>query len=199
MLASGRLPTSEMSREYATLAIGESVRLGHLIDNLLAYARITDAAQVYIYEDVPVKAVVDECLQHFRPQLMARGFATEVEVPEELRLVHVDRTAIDLMLSNIIDNAIRYSGDVRHLAVRASNGRGAVTIEVTDKGLGIPERDLPVLTQRFTRGTHQDQQGAGLGLAIVNRVVSDHRGTLSIRSVLGVGTTVTVIFPEAAA
>src|SRR5262249_23667580 len=110
--------------------------------------------------------------------------------------VRADRTAMSLALSNLIDNAIRYSAQSRHLSISASQNGSALVIEVADKGIGIAAVDLPYLTRKFFRGRGAEKQtGSGLGLAIVQRIVSDHGGSLAFRSVVGEGTTVSVTLP----
>jgi two-component system phosphate regulon sensor histidine kinase PhoR len=83
------------------------------------------------------------------------------------------------------------------VVIRASSaGRRGVALEIIDRGIGIPAVELPEVTRRFVRGSNSGSGGSGLGLAIVSRIVSDHQGTLEIRSELGVGTTVRIVLPE---
>ena len=199
MLASDRVSTTEMAKVYARLAVGEVRRLARLAENLLAYARVTDVAQIYSREPVDVKLLVTECIQHFWPQLAEGHFEQHVEIPPDLPVVHVDQAAINLLLSNIVDNAIRYSGDVRDLTVRISRDdkKKLLFVDVIDKGIGIEEKEIADLTAGYFRRRQSRPGGAGLGLAIANRIVSDHGGWLAIRSRRGVGTTVTVALPVA--
>jgi signal transduction histidine kinase len=198
LLASGRLQMSQSALDYARLAVGESKRLARLVENLLAYARVTDVAQAYTYEVVGVHALVQDSLNHFWAQLTSRQFEQDVQVPDDLPPVRVDRTAIDLTLSNLIDNAIRYSIDKKHLSIRALKGRHPkrVVIEITDRGPGIAETEIPHLTRKFFRGANAGFGGTGLGLAIANRIVTDHGGTLTIQSTVGLGTTVSIELPR---
>jgi signal transduction histidine kinase len=105
-------------------------------------------------------------------------------------------TAIRLVFSNLIDNAIRYSTDTPYLRVSASHrGSAAVVVDVEDRGAGIPKSELPDVTRRFFRGRSAGSGGSGLGLAIVDRIVKDHGGTLAIHSEIGKGTRVSVTLP----
>lgn len=195
-LASGRT-TPEMVREYAHMGIGEATRLTRLVDNLLAYSRVTDVADVYSFEPVSVAEAVQRSLQEFAVALTRDKFVVHVDVSEELPGVYADTNALGLLLNNLIDNAIRYSTDVRELTVSARASDGAVTIEVRDRGIGIPPDELDNVTRKFFRGRGAVSGGSGLGLAIVDRIVSDHDGTLAIRSQPGQGTTVSVTMPAA--
>ena len=197
-LASGRT-TPEMIREYARMGIGEATRLTHLVDNLLAYSRVTDVADVYSFEPVSISTVAQRSLQEFGPNLHRDHFAVEVDLPDDLPLVEGDPNALGLLLNNLIDNAIRYSKDRRWIGIRAGTSAAGVTVEVSDHGIGIPADELSRVTRKFVRGRGAVSGGSGLGLAIVDRIVADHGGTMEIRSTEGQGTTVSVTIPAAQA
>jgi len=195
-LASGR-GTLEMSREYGEMGMREATRLTRLVDNLLAYARITDVADAYAFDAVALEGVVDRSLQEFAPHLTHARFEVHVELPEELPLLRADATALGLLINNLIDNAIRYSRESRWLSISALQRGHTVALEVADRGIGIPEDELGRVTRKFFRGRGSNAGGSGLGLAIVDRIVADHGGALEIRSVAGSGTTVVVTLPVA--
>ena len=195
-LASGRA-TPEMIREYASMGIGEATRLTRLVDNLLAYSRITDVADVYTFEPVRLADVVQRSLQEFSSTLRRDGFAVTVDVPDDLPPVKADPNALGLLLNNLIDNAIRYSKQSRVLTLRAYHSAAGVTLDVVDQGMGIAADELSRVTRKFVRGRNSVSGGSGLGLAIVDRIVTDHKGTMGIASVEGQGTTVSVTIPAA--
>lgn len=197
-LVSGRIASSAGQREYAQLVVQEAKRLTRLVDNLLALSRITDVTEVYSFEPLALDAVVDNTLKEFRQQLAAAEFDTEVEIPADLPLVRADRTAMGLMLDNLVDNAIRYSPATRWLRIAARrDGDRLVTLEVSDKGRGIPKDEIDQVTRKFFRGREAVSNGSGLGLAIVKRIVTDHDGRLAIHSTVDRGTTVSVMIPSA--
>ena len=181
-LASGRLGTDREVREYAEILLGESRRLTRLVDNLLAYARVTDVTEVYSFEPVVVGDLVDEALQGFAAQLDERRFDVEAHIPLELPPVVADRTAMRLLIDNLIDNAIRYSTVTLSLRVSATQQDGSVVLEVADRGSGIAPEEIRHVTKKFFRGRRSASGGSGLGLAIGQRIVADHHGTLSISS-----------------
>ncbi len=187
--------TLEMTQQYAQMGIRESSRLSRLVDNLLAYARVTDVADVYTFESVCLEAIVTRSLQEFALNLKDASFDVDVDLSEDVAPVRADPRALGLVLNNLIDNAIRYSRERRHLSIAARETNGSVTLSISDEGIGIPATELQNVKRRFWHG--RDGGGNGLGLAIVDRVVRDHGGTLSIESTLHVGTTVTVTLPKA--
>ena len=115
-----------------------------------------------------------------------------------------DRDRLEQVLINLIDNAIKYSGAGSRVRIVArpivENGRSLVELAVCDDGVGIPEKDIPRLTERFyrvDRARSRELGGTGLGLAIVKHIVQAHGGSLAIESTLGRGTIVRVTFPAA--
>ena len=197
-LARNRITGAEARGEYAQMIVQESKRLTRLVDNLLAYSRITDVTEVYSFEPVGLHGVVEEVLQEFSPQFAEQKVEVEVNIAADLPPLRGDRSALVLMLENLVDNAIRYSAAPKWIGLSASVKSNICTIEVRDRGVGIPQRDIGRVTRRFQRGRRAPSGGSGLGLAIVSRIVADHRGTLQIESAVGEGTTVRITLPVAA-
>jgi signal transduction histidine kinase len=195
-LVRGRISEPQAMREYAQLVVQEAKRLTRLVENLLAYARVTDVTEVYAFGPLAPKDLVDEVVKGYGAQLTEAAFELEIDVPADLPSIRGDRTALRLALDNLVDNAIRYSGTGRWLGVRAhARAGGIVRLEVSDHGTGIAPEDLALVTRRFFRGRRQRASGSGLGLAIVKRIVVDHGGTLGISSVPGQGTSVRLDLP----
>lgn len=196
-LASGRVDQPDAQREYAQMAVHEAKRLTRLIDNLLAYSRVTDVTEVYSFEPLSPNEIIGAALREFSTQLAEGRFEFHIDVEPDLPPVRADRTAIGLTLTNLVDNAIRYAGTSRFLRLAAHHRGDSVVFEVEDKGQGIAPEDVPNVTRRFFRGRGAATGGSGLGLAIAQRIVADHGGTLQVTSALGSGTTVSVTLPLA--
>lgn len=194
-LSRGRLTNRADIQDYAHLVDQEAKRLSRLVDNLLAYSRVTDVSEVYSFEPVAVADMVDDVLRGFHPQFAQNGFELAVNIPPDLPPVRGDRTALGLVFDNLIDNAMRYSGENRWIGIQARQTRHEVHIDVADRGVGIPADEVSSIQRRFVRGANAASHGSGLGLAIVTRIVKDHGGTLHIDSLTGAGTTVSVSLP----
>lgn len=194
-LSRGRIETGPEVREYAQLLDQEAKRLARLVDNLLAYSRVTDVSDVYSFEPLAAADLLDDVLRGFQPQIAHQQFDVTLDVPADLPDVRGDRTALGLVFDNVVDNAIRYSGASRWLSITARQNDSHVDISIRDRGVGIPQEELSTVVQRFFRGRHADVGGSGLGLAIANRVVRDHGGMIQIDSQVGIGTTVQVSLP----
>jgi two-component system, OmpR family, phosphate regulon sensor histidine kinase PhoR len=197
-LVRGRVKTDQDLKRYAHLLVREERRLTRLVNNLLAYSRVTDVTEVYSFEALEPGALISEATQGFRRQLTDSDVRLEIDVPPEIPAVRADRTAVILALDNLIDNAIRHSGEAETVSVRASGEANRVRFDIVDHGVGIPADDLPQVKRRFVRGKTTRGPGNGLGLAIVNRIAADHNGALEITSEVGRGTTATLILPKAA-
>jgi signal transduction histidine kinase len=195
-LSQGRISGMDAFQDYARLVVGESKRLGRLVENLLAYSRVTDIADVYVIEPLDVSVLISEILEEFEAQLDEAGFDVQVDVTPDTR-VRGDSLSLRLLFNNLIDNAIRYSAATRRLTLSAHADGGWVTIDVVDAGIGIPSDEIGQITRKFVRGRRVLSSGSGLGLAIATRIVHDHNGRLEIRSVVGSGTTVSVSLPVA--
>ena len=182
---------------YAEYLMKETKRLSRLVDNLLAYSRITDVTNVYSFEPVAPAELVDDVLRSFSQPIADRGFTVETNIPADLPLVRADRAALELALDNLVDNAMRYSDDRGCIRITARHDESLVFVEVRDGGAGIPADELAAVQKKFVRGRMNRASGSGLGLAIVSRIVADHRGVFTLDSEYGAGSTARVGLPVA--
>jgi signal transduction histidine kinase len=194
-LSRGRFTTPETITDYARLLSDESDRLRWHIDNLLTFARVTDAERVYSLEATDLVDLVEDVLEHAQGRLAERGFQMKVDVPHDLPQINVDRVAIMQVLANLVDNAIKYSHTTFCLAITGRSSGDTVSLDVADAGVGIPKEELHRVFDRFFRGRGVKAGGSGLGLTIARRVMRDHRGAIDVRSTPGEGTVVTMTFP----
>lgn len=195
-LARGRVTDQAGVSDYARLLDQEAQRLGRLVDNLLAYSRITDVSEVYTFEPLAVAELVDDLLRRFQVQFLYQRVDVSVDIPPDIADARADRTALLLVFDNLIDNALRYSPDRRELRLDAWEDERFVHLAVRDRGVGIPEDEIDRVQLRFVRGRLALSNGSGLGLAIASRIIRDHGGELTITSVVGEGTTVRVSLPR---
>jgi two-component system phosphate regulon sensor histidine kinase PhoR len=196
-LLNGRL-SEDARADYARLVVDQADRLTRLLNNVLAYSRITSATEAYTFEPLSLDLLVGDVLRDWRRPLERAGFTVHVDIPDDLPPVRADRTAFELLVDNLVSNAVTYSGDTRRLEIvaRQADGR-AVTLDIVDHGIGIAADEIEHVRRRFVRGRRAAPGGSGLGLAIADRIVHDHGGSLTIQSAVGAGTTVRVTLPAA--
>jgi signal transduction histidine kinase len=195
----GRVSNEEKVREYGEYIEAESRRLTQLINNILDFSKIESGQRTYDFQEQQIEFVIAEVLRVFEVRLVQRGFAVDLDVPEDLLPpVFIDPDAVTQALSNLIDNAVKYSGSSREIRVRAWHENDSVFVEVTDFGIGIPRDDQEKIFDRFHRvstGLVHNVKGSGLGLSLVKHIVEAHGGTVTVSSEAGRGSTFTVKFP----
>lgn len=194
-LAQGRYQSEETVREYAALLSNEARNLGRLVENVLAYGRLSDVKSAYRFEALSVSELIDDALERFQTLLGERDFIVEVDVSPDVPCVWADRVTVLQALDNIIDNAIKYSESRKVLRITGRCAGQQVVIAVADEGMGIRDDEIARVGSKFFRGRDAKRGGSGLGLAIVNQVVKAHRGELHVSSTLGQGTCVEMVLP----
>jgi len=193
-LANGRYDSPAAIADYGRMMSTEAEQLTRLIDNVLYYARI-NAASEYDIETVDVSELVQESIDRARSRLNELGFELQMNVPADPLFVRADHVMMVHVFDNIIDNAAKYAASGRWLGVRVFSNERTLHVEIADRGDGIPAGDLSRVFEKFYRRKGAKQRGAGLGLAIVRRIVEDHQGNVTISSEVGKGTTVDVALP----
>ncbi|MBP1774169.1 MAG: integral rane sensor signal transduction histidine kinase [candidate division NC10 bacterium] len=196
LLDAGRVRDEDRKREYYRLIRGESGRLRRLVENLLNFARIEEGRQQYRLEKMPVAPWLRREVDEFQASPAAAGKAIVLVTAADLPPVRADAEALAMVLGNLLDNAVKYSPGSERVFVEASVEGRAVEIRVRDEGVGIADADQPHIFERFYRARESGQvSGAGLGLALVLRIVAAHGGTVAVRSRVGEGSTFTVRLP----
>jgi signal transduction histidine kinase len=201
LLRLGRVDAPEKAREYGEYIEAESRRLTRLIDNILDLARIESGRKSYAPEWVDLEEVLRETLRSFRPSLEQAGFRLAWQPPPApLPKLRLDTAAIAQALANLLDNAVKYSGAARDVAVSVRLDGDHAVVAVADQGIGIAADEQAKIFDRFHRvstGLVHDVQGSGLGLAIVRHVVEAHGGRVEVASRPGAGSVFTIRLPLA--
>ncbi|TPW17510.1 MAG: two-component system, OmpR family, phosphate regulon sensor histidine kinase PhoR [bacterium] len=201
LLRGGRVQSAEKVREYGAAIEAESRRLSDLIDNVLDFARIESGQKTYRPVPADLQPLVQGVVDIFRGRTHDSGHDLVVEMPREsLPAVLIDAEALGLALNNLLDNAVKYSGDSRRVFLRLLSSPGSVIIEVQDEGIGIPVEEQAKIFERFHRvgtGSVHDVKGSGLGLAIVQHIMKAHHGRVVVESQPGKGSTFRLQFPVA--
>lgn len=180
----------------------EARRMLRMIEDLMSLSRIEADRFVAPGERVEIDEIVESAIGNAGHLRGKRSCAFRVDVAADLPPVRGDRAQLLQVLDNLIGNALRYGCDLPGSAIDIAATRSGpwVLVSVTDHGPGIAREHLPRVTERFYRvdaARSRESGGTGLGLAIVKHIIERHRGSLDIRSTLGVGTSVTVRLPIA--
>jgi two-component system, OmpR family, sensor histidine kinase KdpD len=180
--------------------VEEADRLNRLIANLLDLARMRAGVLVPDRVPTPIEDVIDSVVERLRKVLDARGSegrrTVRVRVRDDIPPVPMDVMQIDQVLTNLLENAARYSPPGAPIEIRAARWHSWVEVRVADGGPGIPEHDRErVMEDFFRRDTASSPGGAGLGLSIARAIVVAHRGSIEIQETPGGGTTVVFRLP----
>lgn len=198
LLDLGRVRDEERQREYFRLIRGESARLRRLVENLLDFARIEEGRQQFRLERLDTRAWLRRAVDEFAATPAAAGREIAADIGVDLPEVLADEAALTTALDNLLDNAVKYSSAPAPVRVEAASSDDGIEIRVTDRGSGIPPEDLPHLFDRFYRGRDAGSvSGAGLGLALVQRIVAAHGGRVTVESRVGEGSTFHLYLPAA--
>jgi signal transduction histidine kinase len=177
----------------------EVLHLSHLVENVLDVARIQNrSTKALSFQPVFPRELLTSLLATYESWIQSKGFTLTVnldDIGEQLW----DRDAVSRSVLNLIDNAIKYSGDIRQLAIALRQTDGHVVIEVRDRGIGIATTDLDRIFDPYYRATFSDTQtrrGAGLGLTLIQQIMLSHGGRVEVESLLGDGSTFRLLFPR---
>ena len=196
LLAQPDVP-AELYREFMTDMASEIDRENRIITDLLALVKMDKTSQDLNIVALNVNDLAELTLKRLRP--IARKKDVEVTY-ESMRpvIAEVDEVKMTLIMTNLVENAIKYNREHGWVKVVLDADHQYFTLQVSDSGIGIPEEDLPHVYERFYRADKSHSReigGTGLGLAITKSAVLLHRGSISVTSKLGEGSTFTVKIP----
>lgn len=200
MFSSGRVTDREKSQKYSAILMRESKRLSHLIDNVLDFAGMEAGQKAMAKERIAPKELINEAAGIFDEQLAFEGIQLRANVSPNLPEIVGDRQSLLQAISNLIDNAIKYSGSSREIVVEAKADDTTVNITVRDFGLGIPSEEQKKIFDRFYRGGARwtrKSKGCGLGLTLVKKIAEAHQGSVLVESHPGAGSSFRLQLPQA--
>jgi two-component system phosphate regulon sensor histidine kinase PhoR len=196
----GRLQDPVRQAEALEIIAEETARLSGLINRLLDWARMESGKRSYQLQRSEVPRIVDAALQAFEPQRLSQPVEVTREVATGLPQVWGDPQALTEALLNLLNNALKYTGPVKKIAVSATRNGGTVVLRVADNGPGIAPREQKRIFDKFYRGKDpitRAVEGTGLGLSMVKHIVAGHGGQVSVQSDVGKGATFTIVLPAA--
>jgi len=191
--------SQEEKKEMARVIYDESLRMGRLVNELLDLARM-EAGHIHLsMEDVNLSAFINRIIYKFQGLAKDNEILLFSEVENDASPILFDPDRIEQVLTNLIDNAIRHTPKGGKVKVSVVSEDRGVRMEVIDSGSGIPEDDLPFVFERFYKADKartRGRAGTGLGLAIAKNIIDAHRGTITVQSKIGTGTTFTFFLPR---
>lgn len=193
-LQSGALVDMETSKSFVDIILRNAETMQYMVEDLLHLSKIEAGRLQIIMEEINYSGVVDEILARFQMRIKDKGLLCDIRIPK-VALIRSDRRMLTHIVSNLVDNAIKYNHEGSRLQIILKREGEFWVLEVTDTGVGIAHDELPRVFDRFWRADRSRTRatgGVGLGLAIVNQLVTQLRGTATVDSVEGQGSTFTV-------
>jgi two-component system phosphate regulon sensor histidine kinase PhoR len=189
----------EMEAQFIAIVARNAERLHDLVEDLLDLSRIESQKLRLAPEPLETRAVFEQVASLFRERADRKGVTLVQESPAGLRVL-ADRRALEHVLTNLVDNAVKYCGENSRVLLRSEERGKELCLSVQDEGPGIEERHLPRLFERFYRvdaGRSRELGGTGLGLSIVKHLTEAMGGAVAVSSKPGTGTTFTVTLKKA--
>lgn len=193
-----RVRTEAKKQEYYSIILRETERLSRLINNILNFSRMESETRRYTFAPTDINAVVTDVLSVYSYQFERLAFTVERSLATDLPAVPADAEALAEALHNLIDNAVKYSGETKFLRITTAADGTTLRICVQDEGIGIATEHHSQIFEKFyrvSRGLVHTAKGSGLGLAIVRHIVQAHRGDITVASTPGNGSTFTITLP----
>jgi signal transduction histidine kinase len=190
----------QRTREYLRLISQENERLGRVIGNFLTFSRMERRKYAFQFSPLPPRQIVQAAVESMRGRLEAPGCQLELQVEDNLPSVLADADALTAALANLLENACKYSDEIKHIVVGARARNGGVIFWVRDNGIGIASRERRKIFQPFyqvDQRLSRKGSGCGLGLSIVQFIMAAHRGSVSVESQPGGGSTFSISLPVA--
>jgi len=197
-LEDGALDDRAAAAVFLSRINSEVERMAQLVSDLLELSRMESGQVSPVISPVHLHVLAIEAAQRLSGKAGEKGLNVCLRVPSGLPAAMADREMVLQVLSNLLDNAIKFSPHGGTITVAADQCQGKVAMTVTDEGPGIPAEHVPHIFERFYKvDSSRAQGGTGLGLAIARHIVLAHGGDISVSSEEGRGSSFTFLLPSA--
>lgn len=197
-LLSGALEDKENNRNFVKIIQNHTERLDKLVDDLLSLSHLESQGIVIDKKEFNLTLQVKEVILGFKSQIKDKGLEVVDQLPQDF-IINADKDRIEQVLINLINNAIKFNKEKGFIKIYNQDLDGNIKIIIEDSGMGIPQRDIPRIFERFYRvdkARSHELGGTGLGLSIVKHIVELHGGHVGIESTEGLGSKFWFILPK---
>jgi two-component system phosphate regulon sensor histidine kinase PhoR len=197
-LLEGALDDKENNRNFLEIIHEHAERLNNLVNDLLSLSHLESKEITLENKDISLRQLVEGVILGFNAQLRKKNIEVKNELPAGLS-VKADKNRVEQVFTNLIDNAIKFNKDKGFIKIYSHDVNGKVKIIVEDSGIGIPEKDIPRIFERFYRvdkARSRELGGTGLGLSIVKHIVELHGGIVGVESIEDFGSKFWFILPK---
>ncbi len=198
LLAEGRIKNPEKKKHYLEVIVVESQRLTRLVNNVLHFSRLEQGRKKYHIDEIDVVKFLLEILEAHKLRFQEAGLELKIDVPDNAIVVRTDRDAIEQVVLNLMDNALKYAAEGKDLLIRLEVCNGFCELQLMDRGPGVPSTHRAKIFEKFQRmddSLTTRKPGSGLGLSIARRLMRDLGGDLIYRSRKEGGSCFVVLIP----
>ncbi len=188
----------ELRENFMNVILSETDRMTRIVQDLLTLSRFDSGKMEMQMVRFDFADAVHSVYEAVSLDAQNHGHTLTLSMPQVGLWVNGDRARLEQVMMNIVSNAIKYTADGGRIVISTGRTGQTVWARVEDNGIGIPEKDLPRLFERFYRvdkARSRESGGTGLGLSIAQEILNQHKGNMDIQSTYGKGTTVTVTLP----
>jgi two-component system, OmpR family, phosphate regulon sensor histidine kinase PhoR len=198
-LEMGRVKSEDKKKEYYSIISQEALRLGKIVNKILSFSKMEAGKRTYSFEEIDLNEAVEQIYESYKFHLQNNGFEFVFHRYNSPLKIKADSEALSEAIINLLDNAVKYSKDKKHVALLTGEEKEYVFFEVKDTGIGIGTSDQKRIFEKFYRvssGLVHNTKGTGLGLSLVKHIMDAHKGEVSLSSELGNGSTFRLKFEK---
>lgn len=199
MLGDKSIPDESKNVNYlSNIITEESKKLGYHVEKVLQLAVFERGSIDLKFKETDVHDIISNVIKTFTIQIKHKNGTITPLLQANHHLVNVDQVHFSNVITNLIDNAIKYSDHDPEISIETQNESGYLTISIKDNGIGISKQDLKKIFEKFYRvstGNIHNVKGFGLGLSYVKKIIEEHGGYIRVESVLYEGTTFKIFLP----
>lgn len=192
-------PLTESQRLFLEKAYENNERQLRIVDEMLRVAQLDLNKMILKKRRFDIDKLIEEVVAGMRGQLKERRQTVRLNLPDEKVKYVADRERLKMVIENIVDNAVNYSGDGQTIDITLRDKRETIEIAVKDRGVGIKHSDIPLLFRKFSRIQNERSDmvsSTGLGLYFSGKVTEMHGGHITVKSLPKRGSTFTIILPK---
>ncbi len=197
-LKEGALNDPEKGKKFLDIIQKHTQRLEYLVNDLLTLSAIENKGEILNLENMPISSVIEPIVNLFKDRLENKHLPLTLHIPEDLPTIDIDRIKMEQVFLNLVDNAIKFTAPQGKISIHAVLENQVIRIDIKDTGIGIEQKHLPRLFERFYRvdkSRSRELGGTGLGLSIVKHIVQMHGGRVTVTSDVGQGSVFSIFIP----
>ena len=198
-LKEGKVQDPEKLKQYFSVLSQDADRLTRLVGNVLNFSRIEEGRAEFHFEETDLGEFVAQQVDSFKKEEASREVDIRTDIEAGLPALRIDRLYMAQAIANLLDNALKFSGDEKKIRVSVKKESDEVLLQVRDNGIGIPKDEWRKIFDKFYQGRNairHSAKGTGLGLALVKHIIEAHGGKVRVESELDRGSIFSLIFPE---